>query len=573
MVRVIVIVHDANDEAVELLASLAEVSLCVVVPGHTAHGDESVIRNLPVYDSVEGLSHGADVILNIADDAGTKAALEAERPLRSALLDRAQSLRLLAPLAELWREVRELRDMRRLFEAIINATEDAISVVDDAGRGILINPAYTRITGLTEADVIGQPADVDIAEGESMHMRALTTGQSVRNAQMKVGPHRRDVVVNVAPIVVAEHLRGSVAVIHDVSDIRRLSDELAQARARIRKLESKYTFSDIVGRSEAMKVALEAAMRAAHTPATVLLRGESGCGKELFAHAIHHASDRSRGQFVRVNCAALTETLLESELFGYVEGAFSGARKGGRKGLFEEADHGTLFLDEIAELSPGTQAKILRVLQEKEIVRVGSSQSIAVDTRVIAATHRDLEAAMAAGRFREDLYYRLNVLPIPIPPLRDRLDDVEPLVWLFVRKFNHDFGRNVRTVSPDAWAKLRAYRWPGNVRELENVVGRAMIRLGYQDATIDAGRIDLPSSGVRTNSVHLPTAGGGSPTLAVAVSAAERAAIEAALRRAGGRRAEAARLLDVSIRTLHYKMKAHGVHFDAQDIARNILQM
>ncbi|MCL6445972.1 MAG: sigma 54-interacting transcriptional regulator, partial [Alicyclobacillus sp.] len=259
-----------------------------------------------------------------------------------------------AELRQLAAEVTDLREVQTLLEAIIQSTQDAISVVDRDGRGLLINPAYTRLTGLTPEQVIGKPADVDIAEGDSMHMRVLKTREPVRNVPMKVGPAGREVIVNVAPILVQGELRGSVGVIHDVSEIKRLTEELRSARQLIRTIQSKYTFDDIVGRSPTMVVAVEQAKRAAATPATVLLRGESGTGKELFAHAIHHASERRYAAFVRVNCAALSETLLESELFGYEDGAFTGARRGGKRGLFEEASGGTLFLDEIGDMTLST---------------------------------------------------------------------------------------------------------------------------------------------------------------------------------------------------------------------------
>lgn len=221
-------------------------------------------------------------------------------------------------------------------------------------------------------------------------------------------------IVNVAPIIVDGILKGSVGVIHDVSEIQSLTNELNRARQIIRTLEAKYTFADIIGSSEQMLVALEQAKLGAKTPATILLRGESGTGKELFAHAIHNESDRKYNKFVRVNCAAISESLLESELFGYEEGAFQ-VRAAAEKGFFEEANNGSIFLDEIGELSQNTQAKLLRVLQEKEIVRVGGTKPIPVNVRVIAATNVNIEKALAEGRFREDLYYRINRYPISIP--------------------------------------------------------------------------------------------------------------------------------------------------------------
>ncbi len=333
---------------------------------------------------------------------------------------------------ELAEEITNLKEMQSMLEAIFNATQDAISVVDQNGNGVMINPAYTRITGLSEKDVIGKPATVDIAEGESIHFKVISTKKPVKGALIKVGPAHKEVLVNAAPIVVDGQLWGSVGVLHDLTEISRLSHELKQAKEIIRKLEAKYTFEDIVGKDPLMLAAIDKARNAAATPVTVLLRGESGTGKEIFAHSIHNTSERKYRQFVRVNCSAISESLLESELFGYEEGAFTGAKKGGKKGLFEEANGGTIFLDEIGEIPPSTQAKLLRVLQEKEIVRVGGTKPISIDVRIITATNRDLETEIEQGKFRKDLYYRLNVYPIKLPSLRMRKGDIYDLTIFFI---------------------------------------------------------------------------------------------------------------------------------------------
>ena len=372
-----------------------------------------------------------------------------------------------------------------MLQAIIHSSDDAISVVDENGRGILINPAYTRLTGLTQEQVIGQPATADISEGESMHMKVLQTRRAVRGVAMRVGPNKKEVIVNVAPIIVKGKLKGSVGVIHDMSEIKSLNRELNRARQIIRTLEAKYTFEDIIGTSDELKLAVEQAKLGAKTPATVLLRGESGTGKELFAHAIHNASDRKYNKFIRVNCAAISESLLESELFGYEEGAFSGAMRGGKRGFFEEANNGSIFLDEIGELSANTQAKLLRVLQENEIIRVGGTKPISINVRIIAATNVNLEKGIAKGTFREDLYYRLNRMPIHIPSLRKRKEEIPELCERLIQKINRDYGRNVEGVTEAALLQLMGYDWPGNVRELENILGRAIIFMNYYENFID----------------------------------------------------------------------------------------
>jgi len=461
-------------------------------------------------------------------------------------------------------EVTSLKETQMMLQAIINSTQDAISVVDEKGMGLLINPAYTRLTGFTEKDVIGQPATVDIAEGESIHLQVLKTGQPVKGAPMKVGPARKEVLVGAAPIVVKGALKGSVAVIHDVSEIQRLSEKLESAHRKIRHLEAKYTFEDIVGVSEEIKYAINQAKKAAEIPATVLLRGESGTGKELFAHAIHNTSQRRRGQFIRVNCAAILESLLESELFGYVEGSFTGAKSGGRRGYFEEADKGSLFLDEIGEINLAIQTKLLRVLQEREIVRVGDNKPVSVNVKIIATTNANLEERVKKGQFREDLYYRLSVVPIYIPPLRCRKIDIPHLASYLIRRFNQEYGRNVAGISPDALNRLLDYTWPGNVRELENILGRAIINLSYGQAIIEAEHLPPLIS-----SIEREISGRVSPmperlywpgeTLEEMRHKWEKEVIAEALSKVSGNRAKAAILLDISIRSLYQKLLKYGI--------------
>ncbi|TCN22932.1 sigma-54 interaction domain-containing protein [Mesobacillus foraminis] len=456
-------------------------------------------------------------------------------------------------------EITNLKEIQTMLQAIIQSSDEAISVVDEDGRGILINRAYTRITGLTEAQVIGKPATADISEGESMHMKVLETRRPVRGVAMRVGPNKKEVVVNVAPIIVDGKLKGSVGVIHDMSEIKSLNRELNRARQIIRTLEAKYSFQDIIGNSEEMTLAIEQAKLGAKTPATVLLRGESGTGKELFAHAIHNDSNRKFNKFIRVNCAAITESLLESELFGYEEGAFSGAKRGGKRGFFEEANNGSIFLDEIGELPANTQAKLLRVLQENEIVRVGGTKPVPINVRVIAATNINLEKAIANGTFREDLYYRLNRMPIQIPPLRKRKEDIPLLCERLIHKINQDYGRNVEGVSDAAVRKLMQYDWPGNVRELENVLGRAIIFMNYHETVIDA--IHLPTFVGQTELRAGPVYQEGEklPTLSVQLEKHEANIIRDTLVSVKGNKTLAAKSLGISVRNLYYKLEKLGI--------------
>lgn len=459
-------------------------------------------------------------------------------------------------------EITNLKEIQTMLEAIIYSSDDAISVVDEQGRGLLINPAYTRLTGLSKEEVIGQPATTDISEGESVHLQVLETKQPMRGVKMNVGAKKREVVVNVAPIIVDGQLKGSVGVIHDLTEIQSLTKQLNRARQIIRTLEAKYTFEDIVGNSEEMTIAIEQAKIGASTPATVLLRGESGTGKELFAHAIHNASDRRYNKFIRVNCAALSESLLESELFGYEEGAFSGARRGGKRGLFEEANNGSIFLDEIGELSANTQAKLLRVLQEQEIIRVGGTKSIPINVRIISATNVHLEKAMIDGSFREDLYYRLNRMPIHISPLRNRKADIPLLCDRLIIKLNQDYGRNVKGLTPAALKKLTNYHWPGNVRELENILGRAMIFSTYTETFIDTDALHV-IEGQQSGVVHERRERNvqeSYETLQDMIDNYEKTVIQEALEQNNGNKTATAKKLDISIRSLYYKLEKHNLN-------------
>ncbi|MFN2745408.1 MULTISPECIES: sigma 54-interacting transcriptional regulator [unclassified Bacillus (in: firmicutes)] len=503
----------------------------------------------PEYNQKQFLHPNRQIVttrIPIIDDGGT-------------LLGALSIFKDITDAVELAEEVTNLKEVRTMLEAIIQSSDEAISVVDENGNGMMINRAYTKMTGLTKEQVIGKPANTDISEGESMHLKVLETRRPVRGVRMKVGPNKKEVIVNVAPIIVDGILKGSIGVIHDVSEIQSLTNELNRARQIIRTLEAKYTFADIIGSSEQMLVALEQAKLGAKTPATILLRGESGTGKELFAHAIHNESDRKYNKFVRVNCAAISESLLESELFGYEEGAFSGARRGGKKGFFEEANNGSIFLDEIGELSLNTQAKLLRVLQEKEIVRVGGTKPIPVNVRIIAATNVNIEKALADGRFREDLYYRINRYPISIPPLRQRKEDIEALSRHLIGKINQEYGRNVKGLTKHALKSLKARKWPGNVRELENVLERAMIFLKPQMEFIDLEHLpeaDLPKKKTEIGYAFPDIE---NEKLSDAVERFEAHVIKEMLEKYQYNRTKTAKALGVSIRNLYYKMDKYNL--------------
>jgi two-component system response regulator HydG len=315
-----------------------------------------------------------------------------------------------------------------------------------------------------------------------------------------------------------------------------------------------YRFDEIVGETPVMRAVFQSIEKVAPTDASVYIHGESGTGKELVARAIHARSKRADGPFVKVNCGALTETLLESELFGHEKGAFTGAIK--RKlGRFELADKGTLFLDEIGDVTPGLQLKLLRVLQEREFERVGGEETIKVDVRVVSATHRDIQAEVAAGRFREDLFYRLHVVPCHVPPLRERKDDIPRLVAHFIAKLGPRTNPAVTGLTDAALARLMTHNWPGNVRELENVIEQSLV---FAEGTqIDLGA--LPAGvrgGTAENTLAVPT---GEMSLPDILEDLERQLILRAYEKSGGVKTECARLLGIKTSALYYKLEKYGI--------------
>jgi len=345
--------------------------------------------------------------------------------------------------------------------------------------------------------------------------------------------------------------------------VREREGLLEQTRNLQQALHARYRLESVVGQSERMRETYEAIHQVSQSRATVLLRGESGTGKELLARAIHHNSPRAGGPFIKINCAALPQTLLESELFGHEKGAFTGATAT-KKGRFELADNGTLFLDEIGDLPLDLQAKLLRVLQERSFERVGGTQTVAVDVRIVAATHQDLEAAIAAGKFREDLYYRLNVVPVVLPPLRERREDIPLLTEHFLAKYNRENNRKVR-ITGRALQEMLDYDWPGNVRELENCIERLVIMSRRRlilpedlllpvDPESDHGERVSPSAKARAKSAASPLA----PPLS-SLHETERHQILQALTQAEGVQVKAAAVLGITPRQLAYRLRRHQI--------------
>lgn len=337
-------------------------------------------------------------------------------------------------------------------------------------------------------------------------------------------------------------------VVHKELDVSRLREENRSLREA---LGEKYSHPNIIAGSTKMQEVLSTVERVAPTNSTVLLGGESGVGKDLIARSIHEKSRRASGPFIKINTTAIPENLLESELFGYEKGAFTGATVS-KPGKFELADKGTLFLDEIGDVPPATQVKLLRVLQEREFERLGGTKTIKIDVRLVAATNRDLRAALEEGTFREDLYYRLNVVPIDIPPLREHKEDIPALVELFLRRFSSDSGRRVTSISREAMNLLLGHHWPGNVRELQNIIERACAladtdKLEVEDIHFDTRRNRTPDSGER----FLPEG--------MTLDQWEDEMIREALKRADGNKSQAARLLGLSRNALRYRLSKIGI--------------
>jgi two-component system response regulator AtoC len=335
----------------------------------------------------------------------------------------------------------------------------------------------------------------------------------------------------------------------------RLKQENLELKDRIRRMGGNLSFGNMVGKSQAMQTVFAMALKVARFDSTVLITGESGTGKELVAQGIHQESDRRSAPMVAVNCASIPDSLIESELFGHVKGAFTGAEKD-KSGLFEAAEGGTLFLDEIGDIPVSLQPKLLRVLQESEIRPIGGSKSKAINVRVIAATSKELEKEMDSGQFREDLFYRLNVVPINLPPLRRRSDDIPLLCQFFITRFNETLGSRIKNISSAAMAALIQYDWPGNIRELENAIERAIVLA--DGSTLEIENFDIVKTGPSD-----PEGGveGGYDGFSLKVAKAELEArmIRKALAATGGNRTHAANMLEISHPSLLSKMKLYGI--------------
>lgn len=438
--------------------------------------------------------------------------------------------------------------------AVVDTINEAVTIIDRDEKVVCWNRRAEKLYNIPADEIIGR--SIKSFFTQLVVTRVLEENREVRNSyhQPCEGTH---VLINACPIRHDDVLIGSISAERDITELVHLHQDLSRANTQVRMLEkeiknmngSRDPFKTIMGHSRRLAETVAMARRVAGTSASVLIRGESGTGKDLFAEAIHKESSRGGKPFIVINCGAVPPTLFESELFGYKGGAFTGADRKGKPGKFELADGGTIFLDEIGEIPPEMQVKLLRVIQQNVFYRVGGNEPIKVDVRIIAATHRNLEDMIAQRLFREDLYYRLNVVSLELPPLRERKEDIPELVYTFINEFSRQHKRGINQVAPDVMSVLLGYSWPGNVRELRNVLERLVILTEGDTIKVE----HLPKS---LKKQALTGEGQEAATLPDLTRRTERDIIARALRQAKGNKAKAAKALGIPRSTLYYRMKA-----------------
>lgn len=374
-------------------------------------------------------------------------------------------------------EAKKKREER--LRTIMNFIHDGIIAIDDNGKINIFNSAAEKIFGVTEEEAMGKNVE-DVIPNTNLKA-VLKTGKMELSQIQDV--NRSKIATNRVPIIVDGNITGAVATFQDVTKIQELEHNI---RIKLQKkgFVAKYKFEDIIHNSRAMKECIKKAQIYSLYDSPILILGQSGVGKELFAQSIHNSSPRKNGPFVAINCAALPPNLIESELFGYVDGAFTGSAKGGKAGVFELAHRGTIFLDEIGELPLELQGRFLRVIQEKEVMRIGDDKLIPVDVRIITATNKNLKNLIEEGKFREDLYYRINILTLMIPSLNNRREDIREISEFFIKKYSTKYNKKIKSISKEAEEYLNGYNYKGNVRELENIIERAVILCDRDEITL-----------------------------------------------------------------------------------------
>lgn len=438
---------------------------------------------------------------------------------------------------------------------------EALCVVNTLGIVTFWNSSSERLYNIKKEDIVG--FHIEKFFPNALLLKALKEKRTFENHkhQPKDGS---DVIISAIPLLYEGELIGAVSTDRDVSEITNLYTELEREKTKVEILKQqmnqittdKYSFGKIIGKSKALTNVITIAKQVAKTDASVLITGESGTGKEVFSRAIHQESDR-KGDFIPVNCSAIPSNLLESELFGYVEGAFTGAHRKGRAGKFELANGGTLFLDEIGDMPLLMQAKLLRVLQDGIVYRVGSAKPIEIDARIIAATNKDLQQLMNEGKFREDLYYRLNVVSLVIPSLRERKEDIPELINSFIKEFTEKNKMDKICISPDAMKILTDYHWKGNIRELRNTIERLVILSTNNKISIE----DIPEEIINSRNLtpFIDVNINNSIDLKKTVEDFEKNIILNALAVTKGNKVQAAELLNIKRTTLYYKLDLYNI--------------
>ncbi|TCL35687.1 PAS domain S-box-containing protein [Anaerospora hongkongensis] len=445
------------------------------------------------------------------------------------------------------------------LETLLDTVNEAICMIDEEDRVLVWNRQAEALYGIKALDIIGQPIDHFFSNLKIS--TAMKQHQPVVEEYHAPCPETH-VLINSRPIMLDGQAVGGISAERDITDLVQLNQKLSQTNREVQSLKKTINtihsqndpFSAIYGRGEAIGAAVRLAKRVSATNVPVLLRGESGTGKELFARAIHEAS-QVNGAFIAINCGAIPANLFESELFGYQPGAFTGADRKGKEGLLEKANGGTLLLDEVGDMPREMQVKLLRTLQEKCLYRVGGNKAIPVDFRVIAATHRNLEDMIRTGEFREDLYYRLNVVSIVLPPLRERLDDLPELLRRGLQYYSALYNKNISKVDPAVMAALVQYQWPGNIRELLNALERLVILTDGDTLSI----ADLPQALFSPEHVKAEGASQLTGRLPVATAELEREIITRVLEEQSHNKALAAQKLGIPRSTLYYKMQKLGI--------------
>lgn len=443
------------------------------------------------------------------------------------------------------------KEKAEILKSIIDFAYDGILGINKDGMITVFNPVIQKITGVPYENAMSKPVD-SVVENTRM-TQVLKTGAAELGEIQRIGT--TSIVTNRVPIVVDGQVLGAVATFQEVEKIQKMETQIRR-KLMEKGHFAKTNFDEIKGKSKEMIITKEKARLYSKVDSTVLILGETGTGKELFAQSIHNASLRRDKPFVAVNCAALPESLLESELFGYVEGAFTGARKGGKTGLFELAHGGTIFLDEISEMAPSLQARFLRVLQEKEVVKLGDDRIIPVDVRVIAATNRDLYKQVEKERFREDLFYRLCVLRLDIPPLRKRKEDLYELVNYFLNEKSNALNITTNGITPESMAKIVMYDWPGNVRQLENFIERCVVLSSNKEINIDVIDEALIGTPVYMNDEQKQAEAGNATEKNGALKNIENEMIKSILEETGGNKTLTAERLGISVTTLWRRLKS-----------------